>query len=230
MTDTASDPRWIFLQQEEWTCASCDQAHRGLPDMAFARPAGDVFQQMDLLDNSAFTPAGDILTEDLCRCDGHFYVRALLSVPILGTDDRFSFGVWSTLAAQSFDQYLAGFNDGNYDLAADPWFSWLANTLPMDPKGNDGIKCSLRPQPDRQRPEVLIEDADHPLYSVQRNGATLDQILDILATCGHDIRPSLPNNGLPLNKTVKHDDRHDDRSNKNSADNRRFAWFWRRRS
>ncbi len=191
MTETALDPRWIFLQQNDWICSSCDQVHSGLPDMAFRNPSGKVFDDLEKRDNSGFSVAQNCLTEDLCCYDNGFYVRALLSIPISGTDDRFAFGVWATLSAENFDTYLAGFETGEQDDIG-PWFSWLANRLPVDPDGNDGIQCSLRPQPDRHRPEVLIEDQDHPLFTLQRTGATLDQILDILSACGHDIRPSLP--------------------------------------
>lgn len=191
MSRLADDPRWLFLQQEEWTCKSCDQTHRGLPDLAFRNPSGKVFDDLEKRGNSEFTASGDILTEDLCRYDDDYYVRALLSIPILGADDRFAFGVWSTLSAENFGIYLDGFNTGVYSDEG-PWFSWLGNRLPQDPPETQGIKCSLHPQPGRKRPEILIEDPDHPLFGLQRNGASLDQILDILAQCGHDIRSSLP--------------------------------------
>jgi hypothetical protein len=191
MSRLADDPRWIFLQQEQWTCKSCEQIHTGLPDLAFRNPSGQVFDALEIRENSAITEPGNILTEVLCRYDDYYYVRALLGIPILGAGGRFAFGVWSTLSADNFANYLSGFDSDQFSDEG-PWFSWLGNRLPQDPPGTQGVECSLRPQPNGQRPEVLIEDAGHPLFRLQLDGATLDQILDILAQCGHDIRPSLP--------------------------------------
>ncbi len=191
MSQLADDPRWIFLQQEKWTCKSCDQVHTGLPDLAFRNPSGKVFDDLEKQGNSAFTVSGNILTEDLCRYDDYYYVRTLLNIPINGAEERFAFGVWSTLSVDNFASYLSGFDSGVFSDEG-PWFSWLGNRLPLDPPDTQGVKCSLHPQTGRQRPEILIEDPDHPLFRLQRDGASLDQILDILAQCGHDIRSSLP--------------------------------------
>lgn len=131
------------------------------------------------------------MTEDFCILGGqHYFVRAVLSLPIVGTDrKRFGFGVWSTLSKANFERYVETFDSGA-QAELGPWSGWLSNRLKGYPDTLN-IRCQVLPQDGRQRPQIEIADAEHRLAHEQRLGITFDRILDLLAFHGHDIRPGL---------------------------------------
>ena len=49
----------------------------------------------------------------------------------------------------------------------------------------------MHPRDGRLRPILRIEDEAHPYFGRQRDGISFDELLDIYAACGTDIRPHL---------------------------------------
>jgi hypothetical protein len=184
------DPRWKRFQHEAWTCPSCGGEHAGLFDLAHAKPEqwpdGEEKQP-----NGAVHSLNHVLTEDCCIIDGeHFFVRCVLELSIVGASDAvFGYGVWSTLSKKNFDIYLSHFDEGQRGELG-PWFGWFSNRLKGYPDTLN-LKCQVHPQPNRQRPLIEIEPADHPLAIEQRDGITFDRLLEIYALNGHDIGPAL---------------------------------------
>jgi hypothetical protein len=114
---------------DRWTCAACGEEHVGLPlDFAFDEP----------VHWDGPRAPGDYLDSDLCvwtddggtRC--HF-VRGVLEIPVLETGDRFAYGVWGSLSAESFERLLADWDDAGR-VEAPPYFSWLSNSIPGYPE------------------------------------------------------------------------------------------------
>ena len=69
------------------------------------------------------------------------------------------------------------------------WFSRLCNDLPLF-ETEDPIACDLIPDPDPHlRPGLKAHDG--PLAEAQNSGISFDDLLDIYAACGQDIRPHL---------------------------------------
>ena len=188
--DLANDPRWRRILDRPWTCADCGETHQGLIDLACGKPEQWPGAE-DKAPNSALDPNGNFLSEDFCVLDGqHFFVRAVLELPIRGSDGRhFGFGVWSTLSRQNFVRYVQTFDSGEQDELG-PWFGWFSNRLKGYPDTLN-LKCQVHPVSGRQRPRVLLEPADHPLAIEQQNGITFDRLLELYAISGHDIRRSL---------------------------------------
>jgi hypothetical protein len=145
----------------------------------------------DKAPNRALDLSGNFLSEDFCVLEGqHFFVRAVLELSILGGGgQRFGFGVWSTLSRENFLRYVATFDSGEQD-GLGPWFGWFCNRLKGYPDTLN-LKCRVHPESGRQRPHVLLEPTSHPLAVEQRLGITFDRLLELFATNGHDIRPSL---------------------------------------
>jgi hypothetical protein len=50
------------------------------------------------------------------------------------------------------------------------------------------LKCHVRPRSGRQRPLIELEPTDHPLSVEQRDGISIDRLLEIYAINGHDLR------------------------------------------
>jgi hypothetical protein len=188
------DPRWLKLHDREWVCPCCGETHSGPFDIACDKPdfwpgPGEKSPNSDVM--MPGDPHTNVLTEDFCILNGeHFFVRCVLRLPIVGTaGEHFGFGVWATLSKKNFETYLSVFDAGDAgDLG--PWFGWFSNRLPGYPDTLN-VKCRVHPQDHRQRPHIELEPTDHPLAIDQRQGITLDRLLEIYALSGHDIRPGL---------------------------------------
>jgi hypothetical protein len=185
-----SDPRWRQFNGGEWVCASCHNEHRGVFDLACDKPdfwQGTVSPRAP---NATVNTSRNFLSEDFCVIeDRDFFVRCVLVLPILGTTEKFGYGVWSTLSKENFANYVAGFDDGTYD-GQGPWFGWFSNDLKGYPTTLN-MKCNVHLRAGRQRPYLELHDIDHPLVDEQRDGISFDRLLDIYALHGHDIRPAL---------------------------------------
>jgi hypothetical protein len=188
--DLANDPRWRRLWDRPWTCAECGQTHQGLIDLVCGKPAPWPGPE-DKAPNGALELSGNFLSEDFCVLDGqHFFVRAVLELPIRGSGGRhFGFGVWTTLSRQNFVRYVETFDSGEQDELG-PWFGWFSNWLDGYPDTLN-LKCQVHPVSGRQRSRVLLEPTDHPLAIEQQNGITFDRLLELYAISGHDIKTSL---------------------------------------
>ncbi|HXC57421.1 MAG TPA: DUF2199 domain-containing protein [Rhizomicrobium sp.] len=188
----AQDPRWKRIYGRDWTCPNCRAIHNGLFDMACAKPDAWPGPEDGKQPNSAVLDSTHFLSEDFCVLnDEHFFVRAVLEIPVLGAPAgvRFAYGVWSTLSRKNFEIYENRFNTGDYD-GEGPWFGWLSNALANYPN-TFNLKCQVHPRSGRQRPWIELESTDHPLAVEQREGISLDRLLEIYAFFGHDIRPAL---------------------------------------
>lgn len=182
------DVRWRRLMATGSVCPGCGERHRGLFDLACDGPEhwpGD--RQADREPNSAVPDRTDVLTEDFCVIEGRdHFIRCVLQLPIVGAADQFfGYGVWSTLSPANFSLYRETFDSGEQGELG-PWFGWFSNRLKGYPDTLN-LKCQIRPQNGRQRPLIELEPMDHPLAVEERDGITLDRLLEILALNGHDL-------------------------------------------
>jgi hypothetical protein len=183
----AQDPRWRRLHDRGYACPCCGRRFEGLFDIAFERP--DTWEGAPApLPNGALALDRDILTEDFCVQGPHRFVRCILPLPVQGAEERFAFGLWGTIKPDCLPEVVARFDDGTQG-ALGPYFSWLGNRLP----GTDAspVRASMHMQDNRQRPILMIEDEAHPYFARQREGISFDELLDIYAACGTDLRPHL---------------------------------------
>jgi hypothetical protein len=181
------DIRWRRLTRTGLRCVSCGQVHKGLLDLAVDAP-GAWPDPPEGEPNSALGDRTHVLTEDFCIIEGqHYFVRGVLQLPIIGGKDQvFSYGVWSSLSGKNFALYRDTFESGDQGKLG-PWFGWFSNQLPGYPK-TSALKCRVQPRSGGLRPTFELEPADHPLAVEQREGVTLDRLLDIFALSGHDLR------------------------------------------
>lgn len=185
----ADDLRWHRLNKRDWTCPTCGEQHRGLFDLAARHPVQWPHGE-DYEPNAALRLDGDFLSEDFCVLRGeHFFVRSLLFLPIIGSDESFAFGVWGSLAREKFRIYVDTFDSGVQGHLG-PWFSWFSNEL-RSYGDTVNLKVQMRPRNGRQRPYLELMSDDHPLAQDQRNGITFDRVLDLYALYDHDIRGAL---------------------------------------
>jgi hypothetical protein len=188
--DLIRDPRWQRLNAMPLTCGSCGATHMGLMDLASAKPDACP-REAEYGPNSAVSTEGDFLSKDFCVLGGEdFFIRCVLQLPIRGAGGAmFSFGVWSSLSRANFMRYVETFDAGE-QAGLGPWFGWFSNRLKGYPDTLN-LKCHVHPRGGSLRPTLAPEPTDHPLAREQRDGITLDRLLDLYALNGHDLRPAL---------------------------------------
>lgn len=181
------DPRWRRFMGRSGPCPCCGNVMQGIFDISYDRPIS-YDDNLPKEPNSAFTYDRNILTEDFCILDEHRFVRCILPLPIENSSEQFAYGVWGTVKPEYFPDIVERFDDGTQG-AVGPYFSWLSNRVYDCP--DRPVKSTMYMQNDRKRPILMVEEEDHPLFTKQRDGITFDELLDIYAACGHDMRPHL---------------------------------------
>jgi hypothetical protein len=129
-------------------------------------------------DLDAETRAASHLDEDFCELrysNGEVgrLIRCVLPLPVPGIAGEFRFGVWMSVSEKSWDIYRAGFESGVY--GAEGCFGYLMHEVP-DYAGSYHLHANVFFQPDKLRPTVLLQDAEHPLVAAQRHGIVVEQI------------------------------------------------------
>ena len=163
-----------------WRCARCGQAHEGPPlDWAFDAPI--------YWDGPRWPD--DFLTDDLCVWrddDGNpsFFIRGVLPIPIVGSDDEFMYGVWCSLSEKSFDRIVELYDDPRR-VDEPPYFGWLSNSLPGYPPTLN-LAANVVTNELELRPVITLHGGDHPLIREQREGITLERVREIAE---HNLHP-----------------------------------------
>ncbi|AKM06255.1 hypothetical protein AM2010_166 [Pelagerythrobacter marensis] len=176
------DSLTLQMLQGDWQCSCCGEWFHGITDLTADHPDPWSYGASHE-PNSALRRDGDFLSEDFCVLDGeHFLVRCVLEFPVCGLEHSWGFGCWSSLSRENFEEYVEGFDSGEYEDAG-PWFGWLCNSL--KPHLVDPVAVDVCPRSGQQRPRLLVVDEDHPIAVAQRKGLSARDLLEILRANGH---------------------------------------------
>ncbi|MEU7018934.1 DUF2199 domain-containing protein [Streptomyces sp. NPDC046385] len=134
----------------------------------------------------AFAGADDcLLTPDQCVVRGqHYFVKGLIEIPVVDTDEVFSWGVWVSLSHESFSR-AADLWDAPGRESAKPYFGWLTTDLSVYPTTTLNLKTRVHTRPVGERPYVELEPTNHPLAVEQRTGISMDRVREIAAAALH---------------------------------------------
>ena len=158
-----------------WKCSQCGKEHEDLPNCAFHAP--DYYANStpdEQKQNFELTSDTCIMTEGK---EKHFFVRAVILVPILETTESLGWGVWTSLSRNNFDRYLS-IEDAK-EIAAEPsYFGWLSNRISLYPN-TLSLKCQVELQPYNKRPHITLEPCEHPLAIEQHRGISLARAMEI---------------------------------------------------
>jgi hypothetical protein len=156
---------------EGFQCGTCGKWHEGLPlDYAFNAPA--------YWSEKLRTDADSFLNADFCVIrQQDFFVRCLIEVPIIASDEPFRWGVWTSLSKSNFDKMVDLWHDSKL-LDEPPYFGWLSNSIDLYPETLN-LKTNLHSGDIGQRPCLLLEPTDHPLAVEQRSGITMQRVRQI---------------------------------------------------
>ena len=184
----AGDPRWQRFNDSSRACPCCGQTFSGVFDIGYDHPDPWPHGNRAQSGEDVLAVGDDKLTADLCAFGKYRFVRCVLPIPIIGSDQRFAFGPWGSVSQDSYDIYVRNFYNPNEPF--DGCFAWLTNQLPgfgID----EPLPCNLVPGANGQRPVLEVHDGAHELAELQETGITFDRLLDIYAAAGQDIRPHL---------------------------------------
>lgn len=154
--------------KESQICSCCGQAIASeLPALAFGSPA--------YWDESFVNQPGNHLTTDFCQInDEAFFVRCVLRIPIMSSDQVLEWGVWVSVSEANFQKYQKVFGTRK-ERKEEPYFGWLSNELPGY-KNCLSIKTNIHLQGGGMRPLVELDHEDnHSLCQHQHGGITMKQ-------------------------------------------------------
>ncbi|MFI5756478.1 DUF2199 domain-containing protein [Streptomyces sp. NPDC051569] len=136
--------------------------------------------------DQSFADAPDcLLSSDQCVIKGqHYFVKGLIEIPVIGSDDVFSWGVWVSLSRESFAR-AADLWDTPGRESEKPYFGWLTTELPVYSPSSVNLRTHLHTRPVGERPFIELEPTDHPLAVEQRTGITLERVRGIAETVLH---------------------------------------------
>ncbi|MFD7732451.1 DUF2199 domain-containing protein [Kitasatospora phosalacinea] len=134
----------------------------------------------------SFADATDcLLSSDQCVINAqHYFVKGLIEIPVIGSSDVFSWGVWVSLSRENFSR-AADLWDTQGRESEKPYFGWLTTELPIYSPSTINLKTHLHTRPIGQRPLIELEPTDHPLAVEQRTGITRDRVREIAEAVLH---------------------------------------------
>lgn len=161
-----------------FTCTCCGERHAELP-MSYSTTAPDAW-------DPSFADAPDsMLSSDQCVIQAqHFFVKGLIEIPVVGSDDVFSWGVWVSLSQANFARALDLWEKPGRE-SEQPYFGWLSTGLPVYSPGTTNLKTHVHTRPVGRRPLVELEPTSHPLAVEQRTGITRERVREIAEAVLH---------------------------------------------
>jgi hypothetical protein len=162
----------------KYTCETCGEVHEGLPDYGFDAPIYYYWVPDEEREQRCS------LGPDLCVIDDeYFFVRAVLQVPIVGVEQAFGWGVWSSLSEHNFNRYLELWD--SEDVSGEgSFFGWLSNRLPLYPD-TLSLKLEVHPQGSGIRPLLVLQASDHRLAVDQREGLSWARAVEMVEKLLH---------------------------------------------
>lgn len=167
--------------EEGFDCSCCGKFHTGIPALTFNAPT-QWEEEFAKKDHDSY-----YLSSDICWIDGKdFFIRVSLEIPIIDTDQTFSWGVWVSLKKDNFKKYVEVYG-ADKELKEKPYFGWFCNQLPGYPK-TIGLKTSVHLQGNKLRPLIVLDHYDtHPLCQEQLKGITMERVHEIIENAGINI-------------------------------------------
>jgi len=183
--NTRTDLTLDDLAAMRWKCADCEEEHHGpCLDIGYSEPHywGEK-EKKQANKSGAFARLArrrpkTFLTSDYCTIENNgYFVRGVIELPILGSDECFRWGVWGSLKQENFDKIMA-LEDDPKIVNLPPMFSWLSNELPEYGQTLN-LKMYARYRDVTERPCFELEPCDHPLAQEYHQGITPERVRDI---------------------------------------------------
>jgi hypothetical protein len=156
----------------KFKCPTCNEVHDGLPSWGFDRPV----QYYDVPEEKIVEDV--FLTSDSCViAERFFFIRGFLEIPILGSDETYSWGVWASLSEANFFIWQ-DYYDVDKRSHIGPFFGWFSSIIPVYPDTLH-LKCMVNIQDGGKRPRIILEESDHPLSVHQQSGIAIEKLWEM---------------------------------------------------
>lgn len=153
-------------------CSACDKWHEGMPGFGSDTPLYCYYIPEDERSTRCH------LTRDTCIVDDtHFFVRGCIEIPVNGTDEPFIWGVWVSLSATNFSEFVRLLDVPEREQFG-PYFGWLSAGLRVYPDA-ENLKAKVHLRSHGRRPYVELEPTGHPLAIEQGNGISVERVAEI---------------------------------------------------
>jgi hypothetical protein len=158
-----------------YQCAICGKEHDSLPmDIAFQKP--EAYFRIPEAQRARRIK----INADLCVIDDQrYFIRGLLPVPVLGTDQRFGWGMWAQVARKDYQRYRQLWN---VDASAEPPFRGTLSASVPGYADLETLEVDIFPGKAADRPLFRLLPSDHLLAQEQMHGITMDRVHEILET------------------------------------------------
>jgi hypothetical protein len=158
------------IPSNSFKCGTCGKVHIGLPmDMAYKNPGG--YFEVPAKERAARIYNND----DVCVIDdSKFYIRGILPIPIVDSDDEFRWGLWAKVEESDFKIY-SEYWDGNIPEDLPPLNGHLSGEMKDYPE-SDMTPIKIYLQSDNQRPFFKVLSNDSQLGIDQRKGITMEKV------------------------------------------------------
>ena len=182
--NTRTDVKLDDLAEMRWQCGSCEEWHYGpCLDFNYWSPVywteeNETKNRIGPLKPPYKTLPSNFLDDDFCIIDNDYFIRGIIHLPILGTNETFRWGVWGSLKHENFVKVLT-MNDDPERVELPPMFSWLSNSIGEYPETLN-LKMYAHLQEFGERPEFELEPTDHPLSQEYYAGITPDRVKEIM--------------------------------------------------
>ncbi|MFJ5138836.1 DUF2199 domain-containing protein [Streptomyces sp. NPDC088707] len=161
-----------------FTCSCCGAHHPELP-MNYSTNAPHVW------DESFSERSDSLLSSDQCVIQAQYYfVKGLIEIPVIGSDDVLSWAVWVSLSRENFARAADRWDTPGRE-AEEPYFGWLNTEVALYSPSTINLKTYVHTRPVGQRPRVELEPTEHPLSVEQRTGITLARVREIAEIALH---------------------------------------------
>ncbi|MBP2579815.1 hypothetical protein J3A78_000293 [Streptomyces sp. PvR006] len=126
-----------------------------------------------------------LLSSDQCVIQAqHYFVKGLIEIPVIGSDEVFSWAVWVSLSRENFARAADQWDTPGREAEA-PYFGWLSTELSLYAPSTINLKTHVHTRPAGHRPRIELEPTEHPLAVEQRTGITLARVREIAETVLH---------------------------------------------
>jgi hypothetical protein len=154
-------------------CLTCGKWHETLPlSFSVKAPLAAALVSAEELEQRV------VITADQCVIDGtKFYLRGRIVVPIRELEEPFIWGVWAEVSPKSFIRTQELWKTAGREL--EPTYpGWLDSEIPL--YGNTlNLEVNVKTQVVGRRPHFEVIETEHPLGKEQREGITLERVVEI---------------------------------------------------
>jgi len=162
-----------------FVCKTCGALHEDMPRLlTVAAPAA-----WEAIPEAERTRRA-LLTADQCVIDdAFFFILGRLELPVRDGGEPFTWMTWVSVSEGNFLRASQLWQAAGRE-AEPPYFAWVQSSLPY-PVPTLNLKADLLTQPVGQRPKVMLQATDHPLYCEQKSGISVERVQEIVEAILH---------------------------------------------